>query len=103
MSSETQTTVRLSRPNTFLLNAHRREILHRWVNAQLRFKADPEKRSLLMVKKVLEQQNANNCPLCGDALELADYHETKTLFWRCAKIRCSACRNDWILEESHVA
>jgi hypothetical protein len=103
MRSVIQTDPQFSRPSTFLLTANRRECLHRWIKNQLRIKTHPDKRSLLMVNKILEQQNINSCPLCGNEFELSDYHETITIYWICSKIRCSGCRHDWVLQESHVA
>ena len=103
MRSFHHATFNQNRPSSFYLTANRRQCLHRWIQNRVRMRTHPDKRSLAMVNKILEQQHANCCPLCGNEFELDAYQETQTPYWACVKIRCIACRQDWILQESHVA
>ncbi|MBL92439.1 MAG: hypothetical protein CMH56_11590 [Myxococcales bacterium] len=102
MRTVQQTRLEVTRPSTFYLTAKRRQCLHRWIQNKVRMRTHPEKRSLAVVNKILEQQNANCCPLCGNGFDVDAYQETQTTYWACVKIRCDSCRHEWILQESHV-
>jgi hypothetical protein len=93
---------RITTLETTVAPAVRAPTLRRVVDAMMALRENPTDRKAKIQLALLEKEGASDCPACGVAFELSGYRVTKTEYTMRATLRCTGCRQSYLLDETHV-
>ena len=77
--------------------------LARVVDAFFALKADPNDKKAKIALTLLQRERASDCAMCGEPLDLAGYHSTRTGYFLREVLDCTCCFARFIVNEHEVA